>query len=164
MNKREVELKDGFAWYEKLSMRGGLAVVVGIGAYAIYRSEPVMAAGYLLLAAFGGLVVMYDSLCVYCPYPFKHSDCLFFPYQLVASVTTMRTTPIPWFRNALSALAFGVIVAIPQYWLWGQWSLFGTFWLLVVAGGITVPLHFCRRCKHCRCPMSRVMLQIGNQE
>ena len=163
MGERVVKLKDGFAWYEKLSMRGGLAMVVGIGAFAIFRSNPLVGTGYVLLVGLGGLVVMYDSLCVYCPYPFKHSDCLFFPYQLVASVTKLRTSPIPWFRNALSALAFGGIVAIPQYWLWGHWVLFGTFWLLVVAGGIAVPLHFCRRCRHGRCPMNLVALQTGGQ-
>ena len=163
MSGKEVELKGGFAWYEKLAMRGGLAAVVGIGALAIYRNDPVMTTGYLLFVALGGLVVMYDSLCVYCPYPFKHSDCLFFPYQLVASVKKLRTTPIPWYRNALSAMAFLGIVAIPQYWLWGQWNLFGTFWVLVLAGGIAVPLHLCRRCRHRRCPVNLVTLQSGDK-
>ena len=163
MNREQVELKDGFTWYEKLFMRGGLAAVVGIGVLAIYRSDPLVATGYLLFVALGGLVVMYDSLCVYCPYPFKHSDCLFFPYQLVASVTTLRTTSIPWFRKALSALVFMGIVAIPQYWLWGQWSLFGAFWALIVVGGIVVPLRFCRRCRHRRCPMNLVTPQAGGQ-
>lgn len=164
MSVKEVGLKDSFAWYEKLSMRGGFAAVVGIGALAIYQSQPVAAAGYLLFVALGGLVVMYDSLCVYCPYPFKHSDCLFFPYQLVASVTKLRAKPIPWFRNALSALAFLGIVAIPQYWLWGQWSLFGTFWVLALVGAIAVPLHFCRHCRHRRCPMNLVTLRTDGQE
>jgi hypothetical protein len=159
----QVELKDGFTWYEKLFMRVGLVAVVGIGAFAIYRGDPLFAIGYLLFVALGGLLVMYDSLCVYCPYPFKHSDCLFFPYQLVASVTTLRTTPIPWFRKALSALAFIGIVAIPQYWLWGQWSLFGAFWALTVVGGIAVPCHFCRRCRHRLCPMNLVTPQAGDQ-
>ena len=163
MSEKEVELKGGFAWYEKLAMRGGLAAVVGIGALAIYRNDAVIATGYLLFVAIGGLVVMYDSLCVYCPYPFKHSDCLFFPYQFVASVTKLRARPIPWFRNALSALAFLGIVAIPQYWLWGEWNLFGTFWALVLVGGIAVPLHFCRRCRHRRCPMNLVTLQPGDK-
>ena len=164
MTNREVKLKDGFSWIEKLLMRGGLAAVVGIGAFAIYRSNPWAAVGYLVFVGLGGLVVMYDSLCVYCPYPFKHSDCLFFPYQLVASVTTMRTTPIPWFRKALSALAFLGIVAIPQYWLWGQWDLFAAFWGLTVVGGIAVPLRFCRYCRHGRCPMNLVKLQAGSRQ
>ena len=164
MSERELELKGGFSRIEKLLMRGGLAAVVGIGAFAIYRSNPWAAAGYLVFVGLGGPVVMYDSLCVYCPYPYKHLDCLFFPYQLVALVTTMRTTPIPWFRKALSALAFLGIVAIPQYWLWGQWGLFSAFWVLTVVGGIAVPLHFCRYCRHGRCPMNLVKLQAGGQQ
>jgi hypothetical protein len=163
MSEKEVQLKDGFSWIEKLVTRGGLAGVVGIGTFAIYRSDPRVAIGYLLFVACGGLVVMYDSLCVYCPYPYKHSDCLFFPYQLVASMTTLRTTPIPWFRKAISALAFLGIVAIPQYWLWGQWGLLAIFWTLAVVGGVAVPLHFCRHCRHRRCPMNLVTLQVGSQ-
>jgi hypothetical protein len=163
MSEKQAELKDGFSWLEKLLMRGGLAAVVGIGAFAIYNSSQWTAVGYLVFVAIGGLVVMYDSLCVYCPYPYKHSDCLFFPYQLVASVKTMRTTPISWFRKGLSALAFLGIVAIPQYWLWGQWGLFVAFWALTVLGSIAVPLHFCRHCRHGRCPMKLVTLQTGGQ-
>ena len=163
MNEKEIPLKDGFAWHEKLCMRGGLAVVVGIGALAIYGSAPLLAVRYLLFVALGGLIVMYDSLCVYCPYPFRYSDCLFFPYQLVASVTTLRTTPIPWFRKVFSALAFFGIVAIPQYWLWGQWSLFAAFWILTVVGGIAIPFQFCRRCRNRRCPMNLVALESEDQ-
>ncbi len=159
MDEQQVELKDSFAWHEKLLMRAGLAAVVGIGTFAIYGSNPLAAVGYVLFVALGGLTVMYDSLCVYCPYPFRNSDCLFFPYQLVASLTKLRAGPIPWYRNAASGLAFLGIVAIPQYWLWGQWTPFAMFWALTVVGGITVPLHFCRRCRHQRCPMNLVSIQ-----
>ena len=162
--KKKVELKNGFTWYEKLLMRGGLAALVGIGAFAIHRSDSLAAAGYLVFVALAGLVVMYDSICVYCPYPFKYSDCLFFPYQLVASVTKLRTSPIPAFRKAAAAVAFLGIVAIPQYWLWTQWALFGVFWTLTVMGGITVPLLICRRCRHRRCPLNLATLQTDGQE
>lgn len=164
MSDREGELISGFTWYDKLAMRGGLAVVVGIGTFAIYGNNPVAAAAYLLFVALGGLVVMYYSLCVYCPYPYKHSDCLFFPYQLVASVTTMRPGSISLFKNALSGSAFFGIVAIPQYWLWGQWPQFAVFWVLVLVGGITIPRRFCRRCRHGRCPMRLVKLRTNDED
>lgn len=154
MSDKNTRLMDGFSWGEKLAMRGGLAAVVCLGAVAIFPSDPWMGVGYLVFVALGGLIVMYDALCVYCPYPYKHADCLFFPYQLVASVTVLRSEPIPWFKKALTALTFAGIVLIPQYWLWGNWLLFGMFWALTIAGGIAVPLHFCRRCRHRRCPMN----------
>jgi len=156
MGEKQVELKNTFTWHEKLFMRAGVAALAGIGTLAIYRSTPAAAIGYLLFVGISGLVVIYDSLCVYCPYPFKHSDCLFLPHQLITSLTTMRATPIPRYKNVLSALAFGGIVLIPQYWLWGQWGLCAAFWTLTVTGGIAVPFHFCRRCRHQRCPMNLV--------
>jgi hypothetical protein len=152
-------MKDGFAWYEKVLTRAGFAALVCIGAATIFLHNQFAAAGYLLFVTIGGLLVMYDSLCVYCPYPYKYGDCLFFPHQLVSQLTQMRTGELPWPRHLLTALVFAGLVLIPQYWLWGHWLLFAVFWSLVVAAGLVFSLHFCRRCRHNRCPAKRATLQ-----
>ena len=156
MCKNDVQLKYSFAWYEKLSMRIGMAVAVGIGTFAIYQSDPVQAAGYLSFVVFGVFVVMYDSLCMYCPHPAEHEDCLLFPHQFVASGAKLHSQPIPRSKKVFSALAFLGIVAIPQYWLWGQWSLLALFWLLTVSGGVFIYSHFCRRCRRPYCAVKLV--------
>lgn len=156
MNDSKVELKDGFTWREKLLMRAGAAGMIGIGAVGSYLHDPRVALGYVLFVAIAGAGVMYDFLCVYCPYPFRYSDCLFFPYPLVAAVKTRRTTAIPQSRKVLAAIAFGGIVILPQYALWGQWILFAVFWGLAAILGVTIPLRFCRRCRHGHCPVNLV--------
>lgn len=164
MGEHECGLKDGFTWYDKLSMRLGLAALVAIGAVAVFIRDPWLALAYIVLVATAGTGVIYDFFCVYCPYPFRHSDCLFFPYKFLSSVTTLRTTPIPWPRKLLSGLAFAGIVLFPQYWLCGQWGLFAVFWALVVAGSIVIPLRFCRYCRHRRCPMNLTSLRVENDQ
>jgi hypothetical protein len=145
---------DGFTWYDKLVMRAGLVAIVAIGAAGIYLQSPAAAAAYLVFGAAGGLLVVYDLVCVYCPYPFQHSDCLFYPHPLVSRVTELRTGPIPLWRKGLTALVFGGLVALPQYWLWGNWALLAAFWAVAVPLGVLTPIRFCRRCRHHRCPLN----------
>ena len=108
-------LKDGFTPYEKLIVRSAFGALCCIGAVGIFLQSSLAAVGYLLFVGAGALLVVYDLLCVYCPYPFEHSDCLFFPYQLLARVTKMRQGRIPWLRKMLVAVVFGGLVAVPQY-------------------------------------------------
>mgnify|MGYP005838788285 CR=1 FL=1 len=154
-------LKTRFAWYEKLIARACLAGVILVAGAAIYRQSAAIALGYLVFVGLGALVVVYDALCVYCPYPFHYSDCLFCPHQLVARFARLREGRIPWARQAASALVFGGIFAMPQYWLWGNWGLYATFWGLTVALALLVPLGLCRRCRHGRCPLNRTAAPKG---
>ena len=147
-------LKDGFSWYEKLCIRGGLAGLVAVGAVGIYLESPAAAIGYLLFGLVGGVLVIYDFLCVYCPYPYEHSDCLFFPRQLLTMVVNRRSGKINAVRRALLMLTAAGLVLVPQYWLWGNWGLLAVFWALAIPLGLAFPLFFCPRCRHAACPMN----------
>jgi hypothetical protein len=147
-------LKDGFAWSEKLLARGLVAGMIGVGAVGVWVASPGAAAGYLAFAAAGGLLVVYDLLCVYCPYPYQHADCLFFPYPLVSRVVGQRAGTIGPVRKLLLVVVCAGLVLIPQLWLWGNWPLFAAFWLLAAALGPAFPLYYCRRCRHVRCPLN----------
>jgi len=152
-------LKDRFAWYEKLIARTCVGGIVVAGALAIDQDSRPIALSYVALVAAAGAIVIYDALCVYCPYPFKYADCLFYPYQLVARLTSLRSGRISSLRKAVTALAFGGIFAVPQYWLWGNWGLFAVFWALTLPLAVLIPLHLCRRCRHGRCPMNRAAIE-----
>lgn len=155
-------LKDHFSWYEKLIARTCLAGVVLAAGAAIYWDNKGVAIGYVVFVALGALLVVYDSLCVYCPYPFKYSACLFYPYQLVARFAAMREGRIHWARQAVTVLVFGGMFAIPQYWLWGNWVLFAVFWGLTLPLAMLLPLYLCGHCRNERCLGNRaVVLQHG---
>lgn len=147
--------KEHFAWYEKLIARTCLAGILLAAVMSIYPASPGVAIGYVVFVALGGLVVVYDALCVYCPYPFTYADCLFYPSWLAARFARLRAGPIPWTRKAASALVFAVIFAVPQYWLWGNWTAWAIFWGSTVLLAILVPMHLCARCCHYRCPLNR---------
>jgi hypothetical protein len=158
-SRPRLALRDGFAWYEKLIARACLGGMVFAAALAMPQDNKPIALGYLAFVAVAGAIVIYDALCVYCPYPFKHSDCLFYPYQLVARFARLRLGRISWVRKAVTAVAFGGIFSVPQYWLWGKWGLFALLWALSLPLAALIPLHLCRRCRHERCPMNRVAIQ-----
>jgi hypothetical protein len=147
-------LKDRFAWYEKLLVRAALAGFVGVGAVGMYLKSPATAAGYALFAALAGVLVIYDFLCVYCPYPYEYSSCLFFPPQLLTRLAKRRPGRIPLARQRLFLAAAAGLVLIPQYGLWGRWDLTAAFWGFVVPIGIAFPLHYCRRCRHLGCTLN----------
>jgi len=149
--------KESFTWYEKLLVRVGLAALLCLGTIGIGRESLAAAVGYLLFALAGGLLVVYDFLCVYCPYPYKYSDCLFFPHQLLTRVVGRRTGRISWSRKFLFLATAAGLVLIPQYWLWGNWALLAGFWTLAAAIGLAFGLHFCRRCRHGPCPLNRAV-------
>ena len=156
-------LKDHFSWYEKLIARACLAGAILTAGVGIYRENKSIAIGYAVFIALGSLLVIYDSLCVYCPYPFTHFDCLFYPYQIVARFAKLRDGTIHWTRKVASALVLAGIFALPQYWLWGNWGLFALFWGLTLPLAFLVPLHLCGRCRHGRCPLNRTVGIQGGQ-
>lgn len=151
-------LRDRFFWYEKLLARGGTAGVITVGTAGIWMVNPAAAIGYLVFAAVAGGLVVCDLLCAYCPYPYQQSDCLFLPYPCISRVVDRRTGPIsPVRRGALIAVTAG-LVAVPQYWLWGNWPWLAAFWLLAVPLGLAFPLHLCRRCRHAQCIAKRFVM------
>jgi len=157
-----VALKDRFSWYEKLIARTCLAGVLLAAGAAIYRENRSVAIAYAVFVALGGLLVVYDSLCVSCPYPSTYSDCLFYPYPMVARFARLREGRIHWARQAVTAFVFGGMFAIPQYWLWGNWGLLAIFWGLTLPLALLLPLHLCRRCRHGRCLGNRgIGMQLG---
>jgi hypothetical protein len=147
-------LIDKFAWYEKVLARLGVVALVGVGAWGMYLQSPVAAVVYLVLAGVGGVLVIFELLCVYCPYPYQQNDCLFFPPQLLTRLTERRHGAISPTRKTLLALVGAGLVLIPQYWLWGNWALLAGFWVLVALIGLGFGLHFCRRCRHGQCPLN----------
>ena len=149
------QLKEHFAWHEKLIARACLAGIVLCAVLSIYPASPGVAVGYAVFVVLGGLVVVYDALCVYCPYPFTHADCLFYPYWLVGRWARLRAGPIPWPRKAASAFLFVGMFAVPQYWLWSNGLLAAIFWGATAVLAVLVPMHLCTRCCHSRCPLNR---------
>jgi hypothetical protein len=152
-------VKDRFTWYEKLIARAGIGGAVLAATIAIYRDSKPVALAYIALVAVGGVLVVYDFLCVYCPYPFRYSDCLFYPHQLVSAIARLRGGRIHWLRKAGAAAVFGAIFAVPQPWLWDHGSLLAAFWALTLPLAVLFPLHLCRRCRHEQCPMNRASSQ-----
>lgn len=154
------ELKDGFTLAEKTLARIGFYGLISVGAYAIYSRNPVWCILYLCFALVGNLFVVYSFLCAYCPYPFKYSDCLFFPYQAVSNVVSEREGQITPRKRLGFVLVMAGLVLIPQYWLLSSHILLVLFWILALPLLLAFPFYYCRRCRHERCGFNRARMLL----
>ena len=79
-------LMDGFSLLDKFVFRVSVYGFVTIGAYGIFLESTAWAIVYSAFAILGNFFVTGYCLCAHCPYPYKKSDCLFFPYQLITNL------------------------------------------------------------------------------
>ena len=168
MNKetciKPCELKDGFTLKEKALARIGFYGMISVGALAIYSRSPVWGILYLCFALVGNLFVVYSFLCAYCPYPFKYSDCLFFPYQVVSRVVSERKGQITPGKRRGFVLVMAGLVLIPQYWLFSSPGLLVLFWILALPLLMVFPLYYCRRCRHEKCGFNRARMLLAQEQ
>ncbi len=153
--ENECTVKDHFELHEKLLMRGGFGIIILLAFLAILRHEPSAAFVYLAAAMIGGLLVVYRFLCVYCPYPYHFSDCLFIPYQAIKGVAKKREGECDAIDKAGTLLVTLIIVVFPQYWLFMHPWMAITFWVVALAFLLVFPLYYCKRCRHRQCMANR---------
>jgi len=148
------ELHDSFSRVEKLLLPTPWYIFVFIGFFAIFRESIVWGIVYFLfcnLAYFFGILY---TLCAHCPYPYKFSDCLFFPHELIKRLYKHRPTPLTTLdRIGLSVSLFGMVL-FPQYWLLNDYTLLILFWVFCIPAWASLPLYLCRRCRNGACPIN----------
>jgi hypothetical protein len=148
-------LKDSFAMWERvvwpLCFAGFIAVAL-VGIHSISPVGALVYAGFALL----GLAVGFPSLCSHCPYPTRHSTCLFLPPKLVARLLPYRGPRLSRLETVAVLLVTTGLFLLPQVWLIRDpiWLL--PFWALALPVAIAFPVYYCRRCRHAGCPMNRV--------
>ncbi len=160
-NGRESCAKRQFERHEKWIARLGFALLVLVGLVALYQKSPNSAFAYAVIVVVCSLLLVYDLLCPYCPYPYKYKTCLLYPHQLLTWVTRHRTRELGPVRRTLIFVAFGLLLLVPQYGLLGNWSLFVVFWLLGVLLGLLFFFSWCPQCYHRRCPFHRVSVEAA---
>jgi hypothetical protein len=150
-------LLDRFSLKDKFFMRIGWLGFMAVGAYGIYRQDPIGAFLYIAWGVLGFALVVLPFLCAYCPYPYQLSSCLFMPPQLVTRFYAPRGLPIPAGKKIAAGAALASMALIPQFWLFRDIPLLLLFWLIAAPVIAAFPLHYCSRCRHSGCPMNRAV-------
>lgn len=144
----------GFSLGEKVAIRTGFFLGVGLGAWGIWSESPVMAAGYVLLtvAAFG-LLTRY-TVCTRCPHLKEADDCLFMPAPLAKRIVADRSGPLSVTEYLILLLAMGSML-LPLPWLLTQPLLFGGYVLACASWMAGLYWRICPRCQVKECPLQK---------
>jgi hypothetical protein len=146
---------DRFTLKERLLCRAGWYGCLIVGTCGIYLQAPIWAVIYLGFSLVAFAAVILPGLCAHCPYPSRHSTCLFLPPTLLNRFYPyqgphMRPSAKIWIAAAMAG-----IVIMPQLWLVDRISLLILFWLLALPVLAAFPVYYCRRCRHFDCPLNK---------
>lgn len=130
---------------------GFIFFAIAVGYYAIFPSSTILAAGYVVISALSGLLIML-AYCTKCPV--KESCSHIIPGRIAELLPPRRSGPYTLFEFAVVVFAVGVIVLVPQYWLLSDYWLLAVFWGLLLIGLVELRLCVCQGCGNVYCPIS----------
>ena len=151
-----VHLVERFTLCNKILMRTGFYGFMIIGAYGIYGESILWGLIYVCFCILGLMVGLSCFLCAHCPYPYKHSDCLFVPFWVFTKHYTFRSAPMSGLDKTVVILSFAGFILIPQYWLAKNYTILILFWTFCLPTIASLPLFWCRRCKNFHCSFNLV--------
>jgi hypothetical protein len=149
------KLLDRFSLKDKLLMRTGWLGFMAVGAYGIYRQDPLWAFLYAAWGVLGFALVVLPFLCAHCPYPYRLSTCLFMPPQLLQRYYAYRGPQINTAKKIAAGAALASMAVLPQFWLVHDIPLLVIFWIVGTPVIAAFPLHYCNQCRHFGCPMNK---------
>lgn len=154
--KQRTALIEKFTLCEKILMRTVFLGNILIGAYSIYLENIFVGLLYSVFIILGLNFIVTYCICSHCPYPYKHSDCLFMPFKRIKKLHKFRGCSMSSIEKFGFIAMFAVIFLFPQYWLLKNYTLLILFWICLFPTIIMFPFYFCKRCKHLSCPFNLV--------
>lgn len=155
-SKQKINLIEKFTLREKILMRTVFFGNILIGTYSIYLENIFAGLLYSAFIIFGLNFIVTYCLCSHCPYPYKHSDCLFVPFEWIKKLCEFRGDSMSSIDKFGFIATFAVIYLFPQYWLLKNYTLLILFWICLLPVLIVFPFYFCKRCKNFCCPFNLV--------
>jgi hypothetical protein len=156
-DQTKIHVTGNFSLFDKIFMGAGFYAVTGIGMMGIYLESITWGIIYTGFLVLGFLVLLGYGLCSHCPYPYKHSDCLFPPFgQLFKKMYKYRPGPLTVIDKLAFFAIMGGIVVIPQYWLFKNDTLLSIFWICCVPTYAGFLFYECRKCRNSYCPFNLI--------
>ncbi len=148
-------LIDHFSLMERITIRLGWYGFMIVGTFGIYKQSPAWAAVYVVGALLGFALVVLPGLCAHCPYPPKHATCLFLPPGFINRFYPYKGPQMSTAEKITVFTVMAGMVILPNFWLVSDIPVLLVFWLLGLPTLAAFPAHYCRRCRHFRCPMNK---------
>jgi hypothetical protein len=126
-----------------------VAVAILIAAIAVFRASWVMGVVYLAICAVAPAIIIY-AYCAKCACK-EHCAHVF----LGKAAMAFDRQPGPYTATEIAALilALGLLLGLPQFWLWRYTELFVAFWVLNAIAVIQIRVVVCPACDNTHCPL-----------
>jgi hypothetical protein len=160
---QHVNLVESFTLLQKILMRVGFCGFMIVGAYGIYLESMLWGLIYSGFVIFGIEFGLSYFLCSHCPYPYKHSDCLFVPFWVITKQYKFRPAPMSILDKTAFILAMSGFIVIPQYWLLKDYTILILFWIFCLPTIASLPFFWCKRCKNFHCCFNSVSEELISQ-
>lgn len=149
------ELIDRFTMKTRWGMQTAWFGFMAVGALAIFRQNTVWALLYISGCLLALALIVLPSVCAHCPYPSEFYTCLFLPPKFVNRFYPYKGPDISTAGKWTSAVAIAAIVIMPHFWLVQTPLLLLLYWGFCLPAMAAFPIHFCKHCRHFKCPMNR---------
>ncbi len=144
-------------WKGKNKFHGIMSVVLfyaalATGCAAVFRGSLTFGFIYAVLVLLWPLPVAW----VFCAKCSCRLDC---GHVFIGAITRIlperKQGPYSVWEIICSVVPLLLVVAFPQYWLWGNTAALVVFWALVVLAVVEIKLGVCTACPNSRCPLFR---------
>lgn len=130
---------------------GLVAVAVVIAALTMFRTSLVLGIVYLAVCIAAPCAILY-AYCAKCPCK-AHCGHVFL--GKIAMAFDRKPEPYTTTEMTVLALAFLLLLGLPQFWLWRYIELFIAFWVLNTIAFVQIRIVVCRACENVYCPLKR---------
>jgi hypothetical protein len=129
------------------------AVSILIGLYILWGNNINLAILYIILLIAAAVVIPY----VYCTKcPCRKTNCAHvLPGLITRFMPDRDSEDYTVFDWAVVLIFMGLLIVLPQFWLYENILLFSVFWILSIVAGVQILLFVCKTCDNKKCILCR---------
>jgi hypothetical protein len=125
----------------------GISLLIGL--YTIMQNTVDLAIGYVIIMLIAVLLIPY----VYCTKcPCRRTNCAhIIPGLITRFMPDRDSEPYTVIDLAIVLILMGLLILLPQFWLYNNILLFSIFWILSITAGLQILFFVCKTCDNTKC-------------
>ena len=125
----------------------GVSLLLGL--YILWINNINLAILYLISMLIAGILIPY-TYCTKCPC--RNTSCAHvLPGLITHFMPDRESESYTIFDWAIVGTLMGLLIFLPQYWLFENLLLFSIFWILIITAFLQIRLFICETCDNKKC-------------
>jgi hypothetical protein len=129
------------------------SLAILISAIFIFKNSLVFGITFIAFCAISALAIL-RLFCAKCP---SRDNCGHVLPGLVLKklFRNVKLAPYSFLEIALLGICAGIVVIVPQYWVFKNMLLFIIYWAMMIFAGIDIKFAVCTTCENGYCPSNK---------